>query len=222
VTIIFSDRGAPNPNATDECIAQLFQEGPQPPRYDPCNAGPSLDTDVYSVTSTDGGKTWSRRHVIDGGPASTWFAWSDHGPDGELAVAWDEDVRPAPADLFHHVLWTEGGDKEVLFPPATGARLRAENPDIAVTHWAGQYVTDPSLWPRICGPRGYSDPPIQNAEGKDCSVFIGDYTGLAVGSDGAINVVWTGQNRWATSPQLDPYTGKRHDGYAQDAMFARR
>jgi hypothetical protein len=35
-------------------------------------------------------------------------------------------------------------------------------------------------------------------------------------------VVWTGLNRRATSPQLDPYTGGLHDGYAQDAMYARR
>jgi hypothetical protein len=63
---------------------------------------------------------------------------------------------------------------------------------------------------------------VFDARGKDCSVFIGDYTGLAVGSDGSINVVWTGMNRFVTSPQFDPYTGRRHDGYAADAMFARR
>jgi len=90
-----------------------------------------------------------------------------------------------------------------------------------VTHWAGQYVP-PDLWPRICGPAGYSDPPIVDAEGKDCNIFDGDYTGLAVGSDGSINVTWTGLNRFATSPQLDRYTGGPHNGYAQDAMFARR
>jgi hypothetical protein len=72
-------------------------------------------------------------------------------------------------------------------------------------------------WP---GP--YSDPPATNAEGKDCNVFHGDYTGLAVGSDNRINVVWTGLNRFAVSPQIDAYTGGPHDGYAQDAMFARR
>jgi BNR/Asp-box repeat len=222
LAIVFADRDTPNPNATDECILQLFEEGPQPPDYDPCNAGPSMDTDVSAVVSSDGGKTWSDRQVIRGTPTSVWFPWADHGPDGDLAVAWDEDTEPAPADLFHHVLWTEAGGVEVLNPPPTGDRLDAENPDIAVTHWAGQYVTEPSAFPRICGPAGYSDPPIENAEGKDCSVFIGDYTGLAVGPDGRANVVWTGQDRWATSPQLDPYTGERHDGYAQDALFARR
>ena len=53
-------------------------------------------------------------------------------------------------------------------------------------------------------------------------MFHGDYTGLATGSDGSINVVWTGLNRLETSPQLDFYTGDFHDGYVQDAMFARR
>ncbi len=220
VTVVFADRGRPNPNATDECVQQVFEQGPQPPLYDPCNAGPGADTDVYRVVSRDGGQTWSPRIRVDGGPRSQWFPWADHGPDGALAVAWDEDTGPAPADTFRHVLWTARGGRQVLSPPA--GRSPQENPDVAVTQWVGQYVTDPDRWPRICGPRGYSDPPVPDAEGKDCSVFIGDYTGLAVGSDGRANVVWTGLNRFVTSPQPDPYTGRPHDGYASDAMFARR
>jgi hypothetical protein len=43
-----------------------------------------------------------------------------------------------------------------------------------------------------------------------------------VGSDDAVNIVWTGLNRFVVSPQIDAYTGLPHDGYAQDAMFARR
>jgi hypothetical protein len=34
--------------------------------------------------------------------------------------------------------------------------------------------------------------------------------------------VWTGLNTEATSPQLDPYVGGPHDGFAQDAMYALR
>jgi BNR/Asp-box repeat len=220
VAVVFADRGRPNPNATEACVIAYFEEGPQPPRYDPCHAGPGLDTDVYKVVSTDGGRTWSPRRTVGGAAGSAWFAWADHGPDGALAVAWDEDTTAAPADTFNHVLSTRGGGRQVLRPPA--GRSRYENPDVAVTHWVGQYVTDPSQWPRICGPRGYSDPPVADARGKDCSIFIGDYTGLAVGADGGVNVVWTGLNRFVTSPQIDPYTGRRHDGYASDAMFARR
>ena len=92
---------------------------------------------------------------------------------------------------------------------------------MSVTHWAGQYVPQ-SAWPIVCGPDGYTDPPVTDAEGKDCNVFDGDYTGLAVGNDNRVNVVWTGLNRSAVSPQVDAYTGSLHDGYAQDAMFARR
>jgi hypothetical protein len=63
---------------------------------------------------------------------------------------------------------------------------------------------------------------VTDAAGKDCNAFHGDYTGLAVGPDGDVHVVWTGLNRFVTSPQLDVYTGEPHDGYAQDAMYARR
>jgi hypothetical protein len=77
-------------------------------------------------------------------------------------------------------------------------------------------------WPTVCGPVGYSDPPVTDAEGKDCNVFHGDYTGLAVDSVDRVHVVWTGLNRFDQSLQRDPYTGGPHDGYVQDAMYARR
>jgi hypothetical protein len=93
--------------------------------------------------------------------------------------------------------------------------------DVSVTHWTGQYVPQ-TAWPAICGPAGYSDGDIADAEGKDCNVFHGDYTGLAVGPDDAIHVVWTGLNEVAVSPQVDFYVGGPHDGYRQDAMYAQR
>ena len=207
VVIVWADRGTPNPNATNDCINEIPGTAPD---YDPCGAGPGSDTDVFMVESTDGGETWSDRILVDdGGGAQQWFPWADHKADGSLAIAWDQDDDPAPADTFHHVLWDDGGT-EVLGD--------AENLDVSVTHWAGQYTT---AWPAICGPAGYTDGG-EPAEGKDCNVFHGDYTGLAVGPDGAIHIVWTGLNRFATSPQVDFYIGGEHDGYAQDAMYARR
>jgi hypothetical protein len=128
--------------------------------------------------------------------------------DGTLVVAFDQDTAPSPADTFRHVLSVGGGAATPVGP--------IENVDVSVTHWAGQYTT---AWPAICGPAGYADPPVTDAEGKDCNVFHGDYTGLAVGPDDAIHIVWTGLNRTATSPQIDFYTGEPHDGYAQDAMY---
>ena len=215
LTIIFSDRGTANPNATAGCF--LTSSGGlnigTAPDYDPCGAGPGSDTNVYTVRSTDGGATWGPRTLLDdGGGAQQWFPWLDHKSDGTLAAAWDEDTASAPADTFVHVLRTSAG-REVLGAP--------EHLDESVTHWAGQYVGT-SRWPRTCGPAGYTDPPVVDATGKDCNVFHGDYTGLAVDSSDRVHVVWTGLNRFATSPQIDFYTGEPHDGYAQDAMYARR
>lgn len=216
LTIVFADRGTPNPNATPGCF--LTASGGltigTAPTYDPCRAGPGSDLNVYRVDSFNGGATWGPRTLLDAADGrSQWFVWSDYRPDGTFVAAWDEDTAPAPADTFVHVLW-DAGAKQTL-------SSAQEQIDISVTHWAGQYVSEPA-WPRICGPAGYSDPPVTDATGKDCNVFHGDYTGLATGSDGSVHVTWTGLNRFAVSPQVDPYTGGLHDGYAQDAMYARR
>jgi len=213
VTVIWSDRGTPNPNATATCVEQA----PEAPDYDPCDAGPGSDLDVYRTDSFDGGATWGPRTLVDSaGGAAQWFPWGGYLSNGTLVIAWDEDNGAAPSETFDHVLWREaGGSKEALSPP------NHENIDVSLTHWSGQYVPQ-SRWPAICGPAGYSDGPIANAEGKDCNVFHGDYTGLAVGSDDSVHITWTGLNRLTTSPQIDFYTGAAHDGYAQDAMYARR
>jgi hypothetical protein len=202
ITVVWSDRGAPNPNATDDCVFEIPGSAPD---YDPCSAGPGSDLDIYMVQSLDGGVNWSAPAPLESLPGHAWFPWAGHQPDGTLVVAWDQDDAAPPADTFHHVLKVGGAGSTQL-----GS---AENIDVSVTHWAGQYTT---AWPTVCGPAGYSDP------GKDCNVFHGDYSGLAVGSDGSINVVWTGLNRFVTSSQVDFYTGELHDGYAQDAMYARR
>jgi hypothetical protein len=214
LVVVFADRGTPNPNAEEGCL----DAPPAAPNYDPCDAGPGSDTDVFAVESTDGGSTWGPRVVLDGSAGHAWFPFADHAPDGSLVVAYDHDDNAAGAsfppanDTFHHVLLTTGG-RQLL-----GV---AEHVDESVTHWSGQYVSEAN-WPDVCGPVGYSDPPVADAQGKDCNNFHGDYTGLAVDSLGRAHVVWTGLNRRVTSPQADPYTGGLHDGYAQDAMYARR
>lgn len=210
VTVVFADRGTANPKATEGCF--LTASGGlnigTAPDYDPCGAGPGSNTDVFKVVSTDGGVTWGSRVNVSNNPDQEWFAWAAYKPNGTLAVAWDRDDGPAATnDTFHHVLKVGGGTPELLGDP--------ENPDVSVTHWTGQYVPE-AAWPASCGPAGSKTP------GKDCNAFHGDYTGMAVGSDGSINVVWTGLNRRATSPQPDFYTGELHEGYVQDAMFARR
>jgi hypothetical protein len=224
-TVIFADRGTPNPAATADCINDIPGTAPT---YDPCNAGPGADTNVYRSDSFDYGTTWTGRLPLDTTAGKhQWFPWADYKPSGALAVAWDEDVQtsgtaypPPPAnDDFVHVLWTSDGGKTALTP--TTGTFPAERVDISATHWAGQYVPM-SLWPKVCGPVGYTDPPVADATGKDCNEFHGDYTGLSTDRLGRVHVVWTGLNRFVTTPQTDFYTGLPHDGYAQDAMYARR
>ena len=232
LTVVWSDRGTPNAAAPDFCyLGGPLGIGGDPPTYDPCNAGPGSDVSIWRSDSFDGGITWSQRVLVDpaAGARHQWFPWADYRPNGTLAIGWDEDVDPgngpyvpktSPAnDEFLHMLWTSNGGKQPLVP--TTGTVPYEQVDISVTHWTGQYVP-PTLWPRVCGPMPYSDPPVTDAEGKDCNVFHGDYTGLATDSLGRIHVVWTGLNRFEQSPQVDPYTGGDHDGYAQDAMYARR
>ncbi|MDQ3777386.1 MAG: glycoside hydrolase [Actinomycetota bacterium] len=231
LTIVWSDRGTPNAAAPDLCyVGGPLGIGGEPPTYDPCNAGPGSDVSIWRSDSFDGGVTWTARTLVDAaGGRHQWFPWADYRPNGTLAIGWDEDVDPdgqpyvpktsPPNDEFLHMLWTSNGGKQPLVP--TTGTVPFEQVDISVTHWAGQYVP-PTLWPRACGPMPYSDPPVTDAEGKDCNEFHGDYTGLATDSLGRVHVVWTGLNRFETSPQIDPYTGALHDGYAQDAMYARR
>ena len=207
--MIWADRGTPNPNAT----RRLHRRGARrPPNYDPCDAGPGSDLDVFRPTRWTAARAGGPRTLVDdAGGASQWFPWAGYLSDGTLVVAWDEDTAPAPADTFVHVLWRrrrQGGPRRTR--SRSTSRLRT-----------GPASTS-TAWPTICGPAGYTDPPVADAEGKDCNAFHGDYTGLAVGPDDSIHVTWTGLNRLATSPQIDFYTGALHDGYAQDAMYARR
>jgi hypothetical protein len=74
----------------------------------------------------------------------------------------------------------------------------------------------------VAHPATTTPAPAEGDEGKDCNVFHGDYTGLQVDNASRAHITWTGLNRLETSPQIDPYTGELHDGYVQDAMYARR
>jgi hypothetical protein len=230
--VVYNDNFAGTHDAAPaSCLDEIPGEAPD---YNPCGA--VTDTNIYMAESWDGGASWNPRITLDASPGDQWFPWADFRSDGSLAVAYDSNENIADPggdrdDTFNHVYLTiaprtpasgatVATGREVLMPNGTG-RQPTEQVDISVTHWAGQYVPE-RAWPAVCGPDGYTDPPITDAEGKDCNVFDGDYTGLAVGPDDAVNIVWTGLNRFVVSPQIDAYTGLPHDGYAQDAMFARR
>lgn len=207
LVVTWSDRGTPNPNATDGCYYSMPRNAEN--NYDPCEAGPGSVASIYKSESFDGGQTWSARVPVSFTSHHQWFPWAGFKSDGTLVVAFDQDTAAPPADTFRHVVVIGGGGPVSLGPE--------ENIDVSVTHWVGQYTAG---WPEICGPAGYEDGLDESAEGKDCNVFHGDYTGLAIGPDDTVHVVWTGLNALVTSPQIDFYTGEPHQGYRQDAMYA--
>jgi hypothetical protein len=203
VTVVFADRGAANPNATAGCF--LTASGGlnigTAPNYDPCGAGPGSLLQVTKVVSADGGATWGARTIVSASAAAQWFVWGSYLSNGTFVAAWDEDMSAPPADVFRHMLWNGTSKSDV-----SGVDEQIDN---SVTHWAGQYTT---AWPAACG---------GSPAGKNCNVFHGDYTGLAVDSLNRIHVVWTGLRSQATSDQIDFYTGAFRVGYRQDAMYRR-
>ena len=220
--IVYADNfaGTRDTAAAPECFNEIPGEAPN---YNPCGA--VTRTNVYWAETTDGGASWVPRRALDASPGDQWFPWADYAPDGTLHVAYDSNEGIGGDadrdDTFNHVHTTmqaDGSTSREALRPDGADRTRWENPDISVTHWSGQYTRD---WPAICGPDGYTEEG-EPAEGKDCNVFHGDYTGLAVDRLGRAHIVWTGLNRWTTSPQIGWYTGEPHAGYAQDALYALR
>ena len=169
VVIVWADRGTAEP----ERDGRLHQR-------DPRRRHPTTTRAARARARTPTSAWWSRPTVARPGPigsSSTTAAAHSSGSRGQTTgrrvrsrSRGTRTTAAAPADTFQHVLWVDGGATEVL-----GA---AENLDVSVTHWAGQYTT---AWPAICGPAGYTDGGDRRREGKDCNVFHGDYTGLAVG-----------------------------------------
>jgi hypothetical protein len=120
VVIVYSDRGTPNPNAKPGCADTAPGD---PPNYDPCNAGPSSNYDIWKVASHDGGLTWDAPVKVESDPGQSWFPWADFMPNGTtLAVAWDQDDTASPADTFHHVLKVGGAPSQDLMPNTAEGR----------------------------------------------------------------------------------------------------
>ena len=184
-----------SPAPTTPAPAELPRRDPAVRHRTTTRATPPTNTNVYLAESWNGGATWAPRIAVDTAAGDQWFPWADFRSDGiaggRLRLQREHrrprrrpgrHLQPRAADdrAAHPV-----GGRWPSWPRGAGAQRRrrsaAEQVDISVTHWAGQYVPQ-AAWPTICGPDGYTDPPITDAEGKDCNVFHGDYTGLAVGS----------------------------------------
>ncbi len=149
------------------------------------------NTDVFVVTSSDGGATWgSVTPVLKGDPAQNdqFYPWTAVDSKGVLNVAFsDRSFDPNNIKYGETLaISTNGGTSFSHMRVDTGL----SNPD-------------DSRWFTNGG----------QTNGK--ATFIGDYNGLAVGSDRATHPIWTDMR---TSAFPNPPPGRGHN--TQDAVTA--
>jgi hypothetical protein len=157
------------------------------------NFVPVTNINVYYAFSDDGGATWvggdqggvscaGRLQVNnDHADDDQWFPWAAANPvTGALSVGYmDESAAAVPAHTPIQYLFsvqTAAASAMPVFSPAVTVASAPSNPNTALFHRA--HAVD-------C---------------PDCSTFIGDYNGLAVGSDGATHSTWTDMRRNAAAP----------------------
>jgi hypothetical protein len=152
---------------------------------------PVTNTDVFITRSTNGGASWTppqRVNSPDSGAGNDqWFPWVDVSPvDGTVGVLYN-DRSYDPTHDTHEATLAES--------PAGGASFTSAKVSTASSH-----PRDSRFFQAL----------ISGCE--NCARFHGDYIGLAYGSDGGANAVWTDMR------DVDPATGL----YLQFIYFARR
>ena len=160
ITVVFADRGTPNPNADRGLLRARRARRPTTTRATPARAS---DTDVYMVRIArrrrDLDRPRRRRRVAGrpvvpvGRPQARRHARRRLGTRTSAPArrARQRHIRPRAVD---------GGGG------TAGARRRPEHRvDISVTHWAGQYVPQ-DAWPTVCGPERLQRPAGHRRRGQ--------------------------------------------------------
>ena len=126
------------------------------------SATPVTNTNVYVMTSTNGTQ-WTGPFPVDTGAGDQWFPWADVNPaSGNIGVLYND--RPAAGSAVHNASLAEG-------LPGSFAKTIVST---AVSH-----PTQSRFFK--AGVPGC----------EACARFHGDYIGVAYGSDGRANMVWT-------------------------------
>jgi hypothetical protein len=128
------------------------------------SATPVTNTDVFLVTSTNGGGSWSSPTLVDSSTEDQWFPWVDINPtNGTIGVLYHD--REVADDTLYDTALTE-------FPVAG-------SPTKTIVSTAPSHPTQSRFF-------------HANVAGcMNCAVFHGDYINVAYGSDGKANMVWT-------------------------------
>jgi hypothetical protein len=134
---------------------------------------PVSNSDVFLMTSTDGGQTWTGPDVASDAPGDQWKPALSVSPvTGELGVVF-YDRGEAP------------GGKTVNVTLATGlpGHFELETITTAPSHLSNDLWLSENL-----------------SDCHRCVYHVGEYIGLAYGSDGAANMTWTDLRHLVTLP----------------------
>lgn len=124
---------------------------------------PVTNTNVYLMTSTDGGATWNGPALVDSSTSDQWFPWVEVNPaDGTVSVVYNDRDRRNPAVYNVTLAQARSG----VFRK-TRVATASSHPTQSIFFKAG----------------------VAGCEA--CATFHGDYINLSYGSDGRANLVWT-------------------------------
>jgi hypothetical protein len=127
------------------------------------SATPVTNTDVFGMSSTDGGLTWTTPMAVDTGGGDQWFPWVDVDPTtGKIGVIY-HDRGGANGPLYTTAL-AEGTPGSLV---KTTVSTAPSNPTDSLFFQAGAVGCE------------------------KCATFHGDYIGVSYGSDGVANLAWT-------------------------------
>ena len=135
------------------------------------SANPVTNTHVFVMSSTTGGNAWSAPSLVDGGAGDQWFPWADVSPvNGKVGILYN--------------------NRGAANGPTYNATLAEGMPGSFVKTTLSTAPSDPtqSVFFRAQVPGC-----------ENCALFHGDYIGLAYGSDGHANGVWTDMREFRAS-----------------------
>jgi hypothetical protein len=152
------------------------------------SASPVTNVDTFVMTSPDGGGSWSTPMQVDSGAGDQWFPWIEFNPaSGTIGVLYHD--RGASNGALYNTALAEGAPPGAL--TKTTVSTAPSNPTDSIFFQAE----------------------VPGCE--KCATFHGDYNGVAYGSDGKANMVWTDMRDFVAS-------GPFGSGFAQFIYFARK
>jgi hypothetical protein len=127
------------------------------------SADPATNTDVFVMSSTNGGSSWSGPVRVDAGGGDQWFPWVEVNPrNGNIGILY-HDRGAANGPLYTTAL-AEGTPGALVKTTISSA---PSNPTDSIYFQA-------------------------HVEGcQECATFHGDYINVSYGSDGRANATWT-------------------------------